>query len=34
MQGDQELCLQAGATAYIPKPVDIDRLQAVLESAL
>jgi PAS domain S-box-containing protein len=34
MQGDQELCLQAGATAYIPKPVDIDRLQSVLESAL
>jgi CheY-like chemotaxis protein len=26
MQGDDVLCIQAGATAYLPKPVDTDKL--------
>ncbi len=26
MQGDDVLCMQAGATAYLPKPVDTDKL--------
>jgi CheY-like chemotaxis protein len=34
MQGDQTLCIQAGANGYIPKPVDIDRLIDVLKDCL
>ncbi len=30
MQGDREKCLQAGATAYISKPIDMDKLLAIL----
>ncbi|TDS07484.1 response regulator [Sphingobacterium paludis] len=31
MTGDREKCLQAGAKEYIAKPVDIDKLIAILE---
>jgi CheY-like chemotaxis protein/nitrogen-specific signal transduction histidine kinase len=31
MQGDDELCLQAGATAYLAKPVDMDKLLTLLK---
>ncbi|MES1165877.1 MAG: response regulator, partial [Verrucomicrobiota bacterium] len=34
MKGDQETCLEAGASAYMTKPVDIDRLISLLHSAL
>ncbi|GAB3912217.1 hypothetical protein GCM10028803_55130 [Larkinella knui] len=30
MVGDREKCLQAGATEYISKPVDVDRLLQLL----
>ncbi len=30
MQGDAELCMQAGANAYLPKPVDTDKLFELL----
>lgn len=31
MRGDDELCLQAGANAYLAKPVDMDKLQELLK---
>jgi CheY-like chemotaxis protein len=30
MKGDRDKCLQAGATAYVSKPVDIDHLLSVI----
>ncbi|MEZ4334356.1 MAG: response regulator [Myxococcota bacterium] len=30
LDGDRETCLDAGADAYLPKPVEIDRLRGVL----
>ncbi|GAB3543128.1 response regulator [Spirosoma fluminis] len=30
MVGDREKCLRAGATEYIAKPIDVDRLLALL----
>lgn len=32
MKGDKEKCLAAGANNYIPKPVDVDMLLAVLQN--
>ncbi len=31
MQGDREKCIEAGASDYIPKPIDLDRLLQVIE---
>ena len=31
MQGDDELCIQAGASGYLAKPVEIDKLLALLK---
>ncbi len=31
MSGDREKCLEAGAKGYVSKPVDIDKLIAVIE---
>lgn len=30
MKGDREKCLEAGATDYVSKPIDVDRLFALL----
>ena len=30
MKDDQELCMKAGASDYLAKPLDIDRLQSLL----
>jgi CheY-like chemotaxis protein len=32
MKGDEARCIEAGATAYLPKPVDADVLLTLLQS--
>ncbi|HET7595457.1 MAG TPA: response regulator, partial [Burkholderiales bacterium] len=34
MQGDREKCIEAGASDYIAKPIDIDQLLAMLDAWL
>jgi CheY-like chemotaxis protein len=34
MKGDQEKCLEAGASTYLAKPIEPDRLVALLHSIL
>jgi len=34
MKGDRQKCIQAGASDYVSKPVDIDRLISVLRASV
>ena len=34
MKGDREKCLEAGASDYVSKPIDIDRLYVLLQNYL
>jgi CheY-like chemotaxis protein len=34
MKGDREKCIDAGATDYIPKPVDVEQLLSLLRVGL
>jgi len=34
MKGDEDKCREAGATDYLPKPVDIDRLMTMMQARL
>jgi two-component system, cell cycle response regulator DivK len=34
MQGDKEKCMEAGATDYISKPINVDKLEAILKKYL
>jgi CheY-like chemotaxis protein len=34
MKGDRELCLESGASAYLPKPVDLGQLLAAMQKHL
>ena len=34
MKGERERCIEAGATDYLPKPVDSDKLLAAIRSWL
>lgn len=34
MQGDKEKCMEAGATDYISKPINVDKLEVILKKYL